>query len=118
MFLNVLNQCIITNYNEGSKVRYFLLNLLLVLCTLFIFSFNVSAHPHKAGEVKHGSSLNSYKIDLSFSSNYLEQQESLATIKLGKKNKIDKIILYKKTNNKSAIKNKTKKRTQEKKHKN
>ena len=88
-------------------MKHFLLNLALISCSLFIFSLNVGAHPHKAGEMQHGPSLNSYKIDLSFSTIHLEQHESLSTIKVANKNKVDKIIIGKKPKkNKPAIKNK------------
>mgnify|MGYP006206982323 CR=1 FL=1 len=87
-------------------MKHFLLNLALISCTLFTFSLNVGAHPHKAGEMQHGPSLNSYKIDLSFSTNHLEQHQSLSTIKLANKNKAAKIIIGKKQKkNKPPIKN-------------
>jgi len=51
-------------------MRAFLLNLALVSCSLFIFSVNANAHPHKPGVIHHGPSLESYKIEFDFSSNH------------------------------------------------
>ena len=88
-------------------MRAFLFNLALVSFSLFIFSVTANAHPHKSGVIHHGPSLESYQIEVDFSSNRLVQDDSGANIKVAKKNKHDKAITDTKPN-----KNKTTQKSQ------
>ena len=73
-------------------MRAFLLNLALVPYSLFVFSVNADAHPHKSGVMHHGLSLESYQIELDFSSNHWVQDESGSNVNVAKNNKNDKAI--------------------------
>ena len=82
-------------------MRLFLFNLALILCSLFIFSVTASAHPHKAGKINHGPSLENYQIELSFSTEHLIPDGSKPNVKIATKNKVtdpgtkpDKIKLH------------------------
>ena len=87
-------------------MRAFLFNLALVSFSLFIFSVTADAHPHKSGVIHHGPSLESYQIELDFSSNHSVQDDPGSKIKVAKKNKIDKAITGTKPNkNKTTQKN-------------
>jgi len=87
-------------------MRAFLFNLALVSCSLFVFSVNADAHPHKSGVIHHGPSLESYQIELDFSSNHWVQDDPGSKIKVAKKNKNDKAITGTKNNkNKTTQKN-------------
>ena len=97
-------------------MRAFLFNLALVSCSLFVFSVNADAHPHKSGVIHHGPSLESYQIEVDFSSNRLVQDDSGANIKVAKKNKNDKAITGTKPN-KSKPHRKTNKYKNNKKNK-
>ena len=97
-------------------MRAFLFNLALVSCSLFVFSVNADAHPHKSGVIHHGPSLESYQIELDFSSNHWVQDDPGSNIKVAKKNNKDKTITVikpnkNKTTQKSQQNKKTKKRT-------
>ena len=88
-------------------MRAFLFNLVLVSCSLYIFSVTADAHPHKSGVIHHGPLLESYQIELDFSSNYWVQDDPGSTIKVAKKNKNDKAITGTKPNkSKTTQKNK------------
>ena len=73
-------------------MRAFLFDLALVSFSLLIFSVTANAHPHKSGAIHHGPSLESYQIELDFSSNHWVQDDPGSNIKVAKKNKNDKII--------------------------
>ena len=88
-------------------MRAFLFNLALVSCSLFVFSVTADAHPHKSGVIHHGPSLESYQIELDFSSNHWVQDDSGSKIKVAKKNNNDKAITGTKPN-----KNKTTQKSQ------
>ena len=78
-------------------MRAFLFNLALVSCSLFVFSVTADAHPHKSGVIHHGPSLESYQIELDFSSNHWVQDDPGSKIKVAKNNKNDKAITGTKT---------------------
>jgi len=84
-------------------MRAFLFNLVLVSCSLFVFSVNADAHPHKSGVIHHGPSLESYQIELDFSSNRWVQDDPDSNIKVAKKNKNDKAITGTKPNKSKTI---------------
>ena len=87
-------------------MRAFLFNLALVSFSLFIFSVTANAHPHKSGVIHHGPSLESYQIELDFSSNHWVQDDPGSNIKVAKKNKNAKAITgTKKNKNKTTQKN-------------
>jgi hypothetical protein len=71
-------------------MRPFLLNLVLVSCSLFVFSVTAGAHPHKSGEMHHGPSLENYQIEINFSASHLTQDGSTPNIKLVAKNEANK----------------------------
>ena len=71
-------------------MRPFLLNLVLVSCSLFVFSVTAGAHPHKSGEMHHGPSLENYQIEINFSASHLTQDGSTPNIKLAAKNEANK----------------------------
>jgi hypothetical protein len=71
-------------------MRPFLLNLVLVSCSLFIFSVTAGAHPHKSGEMHHGPSLENYQIEMNFSSKPLTKGGSTSNIKIAGINKANK----------------------------
>ena len=71
-------------------MRPFLLNLVLVSCSLFVFSVTAGAQPHKSGEMHHGPSLENYQIEISFSASHLTQDGSTPNIKLVAKNEANK----------------------------
>ena len=77
-------------------MRHFVFNLALVSCSLFVFSITADAHPHKLGEMNHGPSLESYQIELDFSSNHWVQDDPGSNINVAKNNKNDKAITGKK----------------------
>ena len=97
-------------------MRAFLFNLVLVSCSLFVFSVNADAHPHKSGVIHHGPSLESYQIEVDFSSNRLVQDDSGANIKVAKKNKNDKAITDRKQNKSKTIQKSQRIRKQQKNH--
>ena len=68
-------------------MKLFLFNLASILCLLFIFSVTASAHPHKAGKINHGPSLENYQIELSFSTEHLIPDGSKPNVKIAAKNK-------------------------------
>ena len=98
-------------------MRTFLFNLVLVSCALFVFSVNADAHPHKSGVIHHGPSLESYQIELGFSSNRLVQDDPGANIKVAKKNKNDKAITSTKPNKSKTIQKNQRIRKQQKEQK-
>ena len=98
-------------------MRAFLFNLALVSCSLFVFSVNADAHPHKSGVIHHGPSLESYQIEVDFSSNRLVQDDSGAHIKVAKKNKNDKGITGTKPNKSKTRQKSQRIRKQQKEHK-
>ena len=98
-------------------MRAFLFNLALVSCSLFVLSVTAGAHPHKSGVIHHGPSLESYQIEVDFSSNRLVQDDSGANIKVAKKNKNDKAITGTKPNKSKTIQKKQRIRKQQKEHK-
>jgi len=100
-------------------MRAFLFNLALVSFSLFIFSVTANAHPHKSGVIHHGPSLESYQIELDFSSNHWVQDDPGSNIKVAKKNKNDKAITGTKPNkNKTTQKSqRIRKQQKEQKHK-
>ena len=73
-------------------MRAFLFSLALVSCSLFVLSVTAGAHPHKSGEIHHGPSLESYQIELDFSSNHWVHDDPGTKIKVAEKNKNDKAI--------------------------
>ena len=73
-------------------MRAFLFNLALVSYSLFVFSVNADAHPHKSGVIHHGLSLESYQIEFDFSSNHWVQDDPGSKINVAKNNKTDKAI--------------------------
>ncbi len=73
-------------------MRASLFNLALVSYSLFIFSVTADAHPHKSGVIHHGPSLESYQIELDFSSNHWVQDDPGSNIKVAKNNNNDKVI--------------------------
>ena len=97
-------------------MRFFLFNLALVLCFLFVLSVTADAHPHKSGVI-HGPSLESYQIELDFSSNRWVQGDPGSTIKLAKKNKNDKAITGTKPNKSKTRQKSQRIRKQQKEHK-
>ena len=98
-------------------MRAFLFNLALVSCSLFIFAVTADAHPHKSGVIHHGPSLESYQIELDFSSNYWVQDNPGANVKVAKKNKDDKAITVTKPNKSKTIQKSQQIRKQQKEHK-
>ena len=98
-------------------MRSFLFNLALVSCSLFVFSVTADAHPHKSGVIHHGPSLESYQIELDFSSNRWVQGDPGANIKVAKKNKNDKAITGTKPNKSKTIQKSQRIRKQQKEHK-
>ena len=98
-------------------MRHFIFNLALVSCSLFVFSITADAHPHKLGEMNHGPSLESYQIELDFSSNHWVQDDPGANIKVAKKNKNDKAITGTKPNKSKTIQKSQRIRKQQKEHK-
>ena len=98
-------------------MRAFLFNLVLDSCSLFVFSVNADAHPHKSGVIHHGLSLESYQIELDFSSNHWVQDDPDSTIKVAKKNKNDKAITGTKPNKSKTIQKNQRIRKQQKEHK-
>ena len=94
-------------------MRAFLFNLALVSCSLFVFSVTADAHPHKSGVIHHGPSLESYQIELDFSSNHWVQDDPGSKIKVAKNNKNDKAITGTKPNkSKTTQKNKQRQKQQ------
>ena len=98
-------------------MRAFLFNLALVSFSLFIFSVTANAHPHKSGVIHHGPSLESYQIELDFSSNHWVQDDPDSNIKVAKKNKNDKAITGTKPNKSKAMQKSKRIRKQQKEHK-
>ena len=99
-------------------MRAFLFNLALVSFSLFIFSVTANAHPHKSGIIHHGPSLESYQIELDFSSNYWVQDDPGSKIKIAKKNKNDKAITGTKPNKNKTTQKSQRIRKQQKEQKN
>ena len=99
-------------------MRAFLFNLALVSFSLFIFSVTANAHPHKSGVIHHGPSLESYQIELDFSSNYWVQDDPGSKIKIAKKNKNDKAITGTKPNKNKTTQKSQRIRKQQKEQKN
>ena len=87
-------------------MRAFLFNLALVSYSLFVFSVTADAHPHKSSVIHHGPSLESYQIELEFSSNHWVQDDPGSKINVAKNNKNDKAITGTKKTNKTTQKNK------------
>ena len=98
-------------------MRSFLFNLALVSFSLFIFSVAVDAHPHKSSVIHHGPSLESYQIELDFSSNHWVQDDPGSKIKIAKKNKNDKAITGTKPNKSKTMQKSQRIRKQQKGHK-
>ena len=84
-------------------MRAFLFNLALVSYSLFVFSVTTDAHPHKSSVIHHGPSLESYQIELDFSSNHWVQDDPGSKIKVAKNNKNDKAITGTKPNKSKTI---------------
>ena len=99
-------------------MRAFLFNLALVSFSLFIFSVTANAHPHKSGVIHHGPSLESYQIELDFSSNHWVQDDPGSKIKVAKKNKNDKAITGIKPNKNKTTQKSQRIRNQQKEQKN
>ena len=99
-------------------MRAFLFNLALVSFSLFIFSVTANAHPHKSGVIHHGPSLESYQIELDFSSNHWVHDDPGSKIKVAKKNKNDKAITDTKPNKNKATQKSQRIRKQQKEQKN
>ena len=99
-------------------MRAFLFNLALVSFSLFIFSVTANAHPHKSGVIHHGPSLESYQIELDFSSNHWVQADPDSKIKVAKKNKNDKAITGTKPNKNKTTQKSQRIRKQQKEQKN
>ena len=98
-------------------MRAFLFNLSLVSCSLFVLSVTADAHPHKSGVIHHGPSLESYQIELDFSSNRLVQGDPGSNIKVAEKNKNDKGITSTKPNKSKTRQKSQRIRKQQKEHK-
>ena len=77
--------------------------LSLVLCFFFIFSKTADAHPHTLGTINHGPSLETYNIQIDFSSNKTNSGEKRFNIKLADKNKDNKEISEKRLNKRTFI---------------
>ena len=99
-------------------MRAFLFNLALVSFSLFIFSVTANDHPHKSGIIHHGPSLESYQIELDFSSNHWVQDDPGSKIKVAKKNKNDKAITGTKPNKNKTTQKSQRIRKQQKEQKN
>ena len=99
-------------------MRSFFFNLVLVSFSLFIFSVTANAHPHKSGVIHHGPSLESYQIELDFSSNHWVQDDPGSKIKVAKKNKNDKAITGTKPNKNKTTQKSQRIRKQQKEQKN
>ena len=95
-------------------MRTFLFNLALVSFSLFIFSVTADAHPHKSSVIHHGPSLESYQIELDFSSNRWVQDDPGANTKVAKKNKNDKAITGTKPNKSKTMQKSQRIRKQQK----
>ena len=98
-------------------MRAFLFNLSLVSCSLFVLSVTADAHPHKSGVIHHGPSLESYQIELDFSSNHWVQDDPDSNIKVAEKNKNDKGITSTKPNKSKTRQKSQRIRKQQKEHK-
>ena len=98
-------------------MRAFLFNLALVSCSLFVFSVTADAHPHKSSVIHHGPSLESYQIELHFSSNHWVQDDPGSNIKVAEKNKNDKGITSTKPNKSKTRQKSQRIRKQQKEHK-
>ncbi|HIA32957.1 MAG TPA: hypothetical protein EYN83_07010 [Nitrospinaceae bacterium] len=98
-------------------MRAFLFNLSLVSCSLFVLSVTADAHPHKSGVIHHGPSLESYQIELDFSSNHWVQDDPGSNIKVAEKNKNDKGITSTKPNKSKTRQKSQRIRKQQKEHK-
>ena len=98
-------------------MRAFLFNLSLVLSSLFVLSVTADAHPHKSGVIHHGPSLESYQIELDFSSNHWVQDDPGSNIKVAEKNKNDKGITSTKPNKSKTRQKSQRIRKQQKEHK-
>ena len=98
-------------------MRAFLFNLALVSYSLFVFSVTADAHPHKSSVIHHGPSLESYQIELDFSSNHWVQDDPGSKIKVAKKNKNDKAITGTKPNKSKTMQKSKRIRKQQKEHK-
>ena len=98
-------------------MRAFLFNLALVSCSLFVFSVTADAHPHKSSVIHHGPSLESYQIELDFSSNRWVHDDPGTKIKVAEKNKNDKAITGTKPNKSKTIQKSQRIRKQQKEHK-
>ena len=99
-------------------MRAFLFNLALVSFSLFVFSVTADAHPHKSGVIHHGPSLESYQIELDFSSNHWVQDNPGSNIKIAEKNKNDKAITGTKPNKNKITQKSQRIRKQQKEQKN
>ena len=99
-------------------MRAFLFNLALVSFSLFVLSVTANAHPHKSGVIHHGQSLESYQIELDFSSNHWVQDDPGSKIKVAKKNKNDKAITGTKPNKNKITQKSQRIRKQQKEQKN
>ena len=98
-------------------MRAFLFNLSLVSCSLFVLSVTADAHPHKSGVIHHGPSLESYQIELDFSSNHWVQDDPGSNIKVAENNKNDKGITSTKPNKSKTRQKSQRIRKQQKEHK-
>jgi hypothetical protein len=86
-------------------MRQFIFYLALVLCSLFLFTKTTDAHPHKLGEVNHGSSLATYNIKINFSYKQNTSHGITTNIELADKNKDNKQVSVKEFN-KTKVKQK------------
>ena len=98
-------------------MRAFLFNLALFSYSLFVFSVNANAHPHKSSVIHHGPSLESYQIEFDFSSNHWVQDDPGSNIKVAKKNKNDKAITRTKQNKSKTMQKSQRIRKQQREHK-
>jgi len=98
--------------NEGLSLQVSI-SFMLLIC----FFSNADAHPHKSGVIHHGPSLESYQIELDFSSNHWVQDDPGSNIKVAKKNKNDKAITGTKPNKSKTMQKSQRIRKQPKEHK-
>ena len=68
-------------------MRSLFVNLTLFSCSSLFFSIAAEAHPHKSGEIHHGSSLENYQVELDFSKENSVENGSALNIKAAGKDK-------------------------------
>lgn len=86
--------------------------LILLSFSFVIFSGTAGAHPHELGKIDHGPSLESYQVDLDFTTNDSSKSWHYSIITLAKKDKdenstkIDKSVKLQKLDMRKKIKEK------------